>query len=73
LKIWSEPYDSLRHRNPMGPAMPAPALGHHLSAPTLEPHRVILVRVAGFTFEFHSIEQLRALEEALRRAGSGAL
>ena len=53
--------------------MPAPALGHHLSAPTLEPHRVILVRVAGFTFEFHSIEQLRALEEALRRAGSGAL
>ena len=29
-------------------------------APTLEPHQVAFVRVAGFTFEFHSVAQIHA-------------
>ena len=39
----------------------------HLRAPTLEPHRVVFVRVAGFTFEFHSPEQIRAALEYYAR------
>jgi hypothetical protein len=34
----------------------------HHRAPTLEPHQVLFVRVAGFTFEFHSVEQVRACQ-----------
>ena len=37
-----------------------PGIARHWRARTLEPHHVIFVRVAGFTFEFHSSEQLRA-------------
>ena len=60
-KIWSEPYEWTKHRNPMGWQFAQPAgIARHDRAPTLEPHDVLLVRVAGFTFEFHSLEQLQA-------------
>jgi hypothetical protein len=59
-KIWSEPFDHLRHHDPMGWVDDEPqARARHWRAPTLEPHRVTFVRVAGFTFEFHSLEQIR--------------
>ena len=61
MRIWSEPYDSSRHRNPMGSELGEPeGIARHWRARTLQPHRVILVRSAGFTFEFHSARQLRA-------------
>ena len=62
-KIWSEPYDSARHRNRMNWGWGAPEpeqRARHLHAPTLEPHHVVFVRMAGFTFEFHSVEQVTA-------------
>ena len=60
--IWSEPFDYARHFNPMNNGWGAPQpeqLAHHMRAPTLEPYHVAFVRVAGFTFEFHSVAQLR--------------
>jgi hypothetical protein len=33
----------------------------------LEPHRVIFVQVAGFTFEFHNTEQVQACLEYFNR------
>jgi hypothetical protein len=61
MRIWSEPYDSLRHRNPMALEPDEPeGIVRHWRARTLEPHQVTFVHVAGFTFEFHSAEQLRA-------------
>ena len=60
-RIWSEPYDSSRHGHPMGWAFPEPeGLKRHHRARTLEPHAVLFVRVAAFTFQFHSLEQLQA-------------
>jgi hypothetical protein len=62
-RIWSEPYDSARHRNPMNWGWGAPRpeqRDRHNRAPTLEPHHVVFVRAADFTFEFHSVEQIRA-------------
>ena len=43
---------------PDGP--PAEGVDWYWRAKTLEPHKVIFVRVVGFTFEFHSAEQIRA-------------
>lgn len=62
-RIWSEPYNPDRHRNPMrngwdGPA--TPAVERYWRAPTLSRHRVLFVQVCGFTFEFHGPEQLAA-------------
>ena len=62
-RIWSEPYDSARHRNRMnwGWGAPRPEQpSRYGRAPTLEPRHVAFVRVAGFTFEFHSVEQIQA-------------
>jgi hypothetical protein len=62
-KIWTERFDPRRHRNPMNwgwDAPEAPAIERHHNAPTLERHDVWFVRVAGFTFEFHALPQLRA-------------
>lgn len=60
-KIWTETYDSLKHRNPMGSAVgEPPSLVQRGRAPTLQPYRVLFVRVATFTFEFHSREQVEA-------------
>jgi len=44
-----------------------PETGRHGRAPSLEPHRVIFVRVAGFTFEFHNSEQIQACLEYFNR------
>src|SRR5690242_1095552 len=62
-RIWTEPFDSERHRNPMNHgwgAPPAPEIQRYWAAPTLERHNVLLVRVCDFTFEFHNREQLQA-------------
>lgn len=60
-KIWSEPYDSLRHRSPMPPTPEREAIAdRHFRSKTLEPYRVILVRVCAFTFEFHTVDEIRA-------------
>ena len=61
-KIWAEPFDAARHRNPMNHGWGAPSpqqRARHQRAPTLEPHSVAFVRVAGFTFEFHSVAQIQ--------------
>ena len=60
-KIWSEPYDHLRHHNHMGGD--APGQERYWKAPTLEPYHVAFVRVCGFTFEFHTVDQLRACRD----------
>ncbi len=59
MRIWVEIYDSSRRFNPMGAAVgEAQGVAQHHRAPTLDPRRVIFVKAAGFTFEFHSVEQL---------------
>jgi hypothetical protein len=59
--IWFEDFDPLKHRNPMsGEVGTPPGIERHYRTPTLEQHRVVLVRVEGFTFEFHSPEQIFA-------------
>ena len=65
-KIWSEPYDSMRHRNPMGWEIggePAPSKRDLRRARTLDQYPVLFVRVCSFTFEFHTVEQLRACRD----------
>jgi hypothetical protein len=62
-KIWTEPFDSSRHQNKMSDGPPAEGVDFYWRAKTLEPHDVMFVRVAGFTFEFHSIEQIKACLE----------
>src|SRR6266478_8231944 len=59
--IWFENFDPLKHSNPMsGEVGTPPGTERHYRAPTLEHHRVVLVRVEGFTFEFHPLEQILA-------------
>lgn len=59
-RISWERYEQIRHGNPMGSEVGQPAeLDRHWRATTLMPHYVLLVRVAGFTFTFHSMTQLR--------------
>ena len=63
-RIWTEPFDPARHRNLMlrgGP--PADDMEKYWRAKTLEQYEVVFVRVAGFTFQFHSVEQIRACFE----------
>jgi hypothetical protein len=65
-RIWSEPFDPNVHRNPMGNgwgAPPAPEIERYWRGPTLERHKVLLVRVCEFTFEFHNREQLLACRD----------
>src|SRR5688572_15628575 len=62
-RIWTEPFDPTRHRSRMGWDFEQPSgIARHHRAPTLEPHRVLLVRVARFTFELHSVAQLQACQ-----------
>lgn len=63
-RIWFEDYDWTKHRNPMGSEVGTPAgIEHHVRAPSIERHLVTFVRVEGFTFEFHSAEQIQACLE----------
>jgi hypothetical protein len=57
---WHEPYDPNRHRNRMLGAGP-PA--DESPDPIILPRSVFFVEAAGFTFEFHSLDQLRAALE----------
>jgi hypothetical protein len=64
-RIWTEAYDPPRHQAPMLGDVPVRGGEPHPAsrparAPTLERHRVMLVRVASFTFVFHTAEELRA-------------
>ena len=44
------------------------ARDRHYRNPTLEPHRVALVQVCGFTFTFHTVAEVRAcLDYYLRK------
>jgi hypothetical protein len=61
-----EAFDALRHRDMMAPVSTG-LLRQHLASPTLVHHIVCLVTVAGFTFVFHSIEQVRACLEYYSR------
>jgi len=64
-KIWSEKYDPKRHRDKMRDASRIPGVPteQYWRAPTLQRYLVYFVRVCGFTFEFHSIEQLEVCLE----------
>src|SRR3954447_9878771 len=53
-RIWKEKYERDRHRN----HMPFPP--NTSSDPGLDPRWVICVDVCSFTFEFHSVAQIRA-------------
>jgi hypothetical protein len=57
-RITIEDYDPARHNNRMRYIDNAQA-ERHLRAPTMVPYKVCLVSVCGFTFEFHSLPQLR--------------
>ena len=60
-RIWSEPYDALRHQTFMPDEFGGgEAVARHHRSPTLQPHRVFLVSVAGFTFTFHTLDEIRA-------------
>jgi hypothetical protein len=58
-QIWSETYDPKRHHDKMRDASHIPGVPEqYWRAPTLQRYPVYFVRECGFTFEFHSIEQL---------------
>ena len=59
-QIWSEIYDPKRHHDAMRDASHLPGVPRekYWAAPTLQEYPVYFIRVCGFTFEFHSIEQL---------------
>ena len=65
-KIWWEPYRG--QPNPIGWEVggPPPSEGR-THAPTLESRRVLFVRVAQFTFVFHTLAQLQACLEFYQR------
>jgi hypothetical protein len=54
-KYWRESYDCTRHRDPMTETVPP----KQSRDPKLDPQDVYFVKVVGFTFEFHSLEQMR--------------
>jgi len=64
-KIWKEPFDASRHRDFMttshtGGFLPGDGSGglDH-EHPLMQPHSVYFVREGDFTFQFHSLDQLR--------------
>ncbi len=57
-QIWSEPYCWTKHQDQMDGIERLPA--EQRPAPTLRRRQVYFVRVCSFTFQFHSIQQLRA-------------
>jgi len=60
-QIWSETYDPKRHHDRMFDVSHIPGVppGSYGRAPTLQRYLIYFVRVCGFTFEFHSLEQLK--------------
>lgn len=61
-QIWSETFDPKRHSDKMCDISQIPGVPkeQYWRAPTLQRYPVYFVRVCGFTFEFHSIEQIEA-------------
>lgn len=59
--IWTEIYDPKKHADKMFDASHIPGVPRerYWRDPTLQRYPVYLVRVCGFTFEFHSLEQLQ--------------
>jgi hypothetical protein len=67
-QIWTETYDPKKHSDEMHdftriPGVPAE---QYMRAPTLQRYAVYFVRVCGFTFQFHSLEQLKVCLKARR-------
>jgi hypothetical protein len=63
-QIWTETYDPKRHSDKMRDFTHLPGVPEQYSrAPTLQRYPVYFVRVCGFTFEFHSIRQLKVCLE----------
>jgi hypothetical protein len=58
--IWTELYDPKKHVDKMYDASRIPGVPReqYWRDPTLQRYPVYFVRICGFTFEFHSIEQL---------------
>lgn len=61
-QIWSEIYNPKRHNDKMADSSRLPTIpgDQYWRAPTLQRYQVYFVRVCGFTFEFHSVEQIEA-------------
>src|SRR5215472_3127088 len=60
-RVWLERYSPARHSRPMSNfAQGRRAVERHLASPTIQGHKVLLSRVCGFTFTFHSIDELEA-------------
>ena len=64
-QIWTETFDPKRHHDRMRDVSRIPGVPteQYWRAPTLQRYPVYFVRVCGFTFEFHSIEQLQVCLE----------
>ena len=56
-RIWKESYDWTKHRDQMHPVEGINK--RHYKAPTLFSEEIYFVRVCSFTFEFHSLLQLK--------------
>ncbi len=65
-QIKIEPYDKLKHPNPMRYIDDAQGKRHR-KVPSLSDYKVCLVTVCSFTFIFHSIEQLALCLDYYRR------
>jgi hypothetical protein len=65
-QICIEPFDPERHPNPMA-AVDDTRRGRHERAPNQVPYWVCSVTVKGFTFVFHSLEQIRVCLDYYRR------
>lgn len=65
-RIEIEPYNSVRHPNPMR-WFDDSQRKRHLRAPNLIPYNVCLVTVKDFTFIFHSVEQIQICLDYYRR------
>jgi hypothetical protein len=65
-RIDIEPYDDQRHPNPMR-WFDDTQRERHARAPKLIPYSVCLVTVTGFTFIFHSVEQIRLCLDYYKR------
>ena len=64
-QFWTENFDPKRHSDKMQDFTHLPGVPReqYSRAPTLQRYPVYFVRVCGFTFEFHSIEQLKVCLE----------
>jgi hypothetical protein len=64
-QIWTETFDPKRHSDKMHDftRLPGVPTEQYRRAPTLQRYPVYFVRVCGFTFEFHSIQQLKVCLE----------